>query len=154
MANLTENDPLFKQHMGAFFYDMLRASGITMQATNALERIRGIGERMAAVIEHAAERKSVLVVQRLQIAVVDAFNQVEKKIDNINALASAHHSLIHELKSMNERANREIEDLKSRLAKLEGSKPCTHQFPSGTGDAFGPGRMARHDNGDYGPEKA
>lgn len=81
MTKYTKEDTRFKEHMGGFFHELLRAAGITMTPSNTDERIRSIGERMASTIEHAAERKAVELIKRLQDAVSGAFVKMEAKLD-------------------------------------------------------------------------
>jgi hypothetical protein len=80
MGKVTEDDRQFKEYMGGFFHEMLRAAGVTMVQGNSFERIRSIGERTASAIEHAAERKSVQVIKKLQEAVKLAFGRTEERI--------------------------------------------------------------------------
>jgi hypothetical protein len=108
---VTKTDPKFREHMGGFFHDLLRAGGVSMPATNSLDRIRTIGEKMADTIEHAAERKSIQVVERLQIAVVDAFNQVEAKLQ---AHKEAKQAMMKLIKTQNE----QLQFLRERTVAL------------------------------------
>ena len=102
----------FREHMGGFFHDLLRAAGITMTPTNTNERIRQIGERMAKTIEHAAELKSIEVIKKLQAAVLDAFKKVEERLNAQSQLASAQQELLAQLK-------RELIDLENRVKSVE-----------------------------------
>jgi hypothetical protein len=97
-TKFTKEDGRFREFMGGFFHDFLRASGITMTPGNTNERLREIGERMASTIEHAAERKAVELIKRLQDAVSGAFVKMETQLDKQEIL---------------------IRDLNNRLQRLE-----------------------------------
>ena len=98
MSSVTPVNPKFKENLAGFFHDLLRAAGITMAPTRSTERIREIGSRMAESIEHAAERKSIEVIKKLQEAVLSAFNKVEDRLNNQGALLAAQQELLVELK--------------------------------------------------------
>jgi hypothetical protein len=99
MSNVTPPDARFKENMGAFFHDLLRAAGITMTPGNAHERIREVGERMAAAIEHASERKSIQVIRKLQTAVSEAFDKMEKELASVQELVLAQQKVMEDLKA-------------------------------------------------------
>lgn len=121
MASLTEHDSKFKETMGAFFHDLLRAAGITMLPGNSHERIRSIGERMASAIEHASERKSIQVIKKLQAAVATGFEGLEGALNEVKALVVKHHALIENLKTEQDELKNRIESLEARnLVLMQG----------------------------------
>jgi predicted nuclease with TOPRIM domain len=73
----------FKEDLGGFFHQMLRASGVTMVRGDTHEKVRDIGERMASSIVRAAELKSIEVVKKLQSAVSEAFDKTQDELDNL-----------------------------------------------------------------------
>lgn len=109
----------FREHMGGFFHELFRASGITMTPTNSNERVRAIGERMARTIEAAAETKSIEVIRRLQTAVKDSFIQVEASLTKLEALATKHHELIGTLLEQQKSQEEVIVELEERILELE-----------------------------------
>jgi len=96
--SLTPKDPQFGEHLAGFLHEMFRSAGLSMNSTAAVERVRKVGEKMAATIEWAAERKAIQVVQKLQAAVSAGFTGLETKLNK--ALA-------------------ENEELRERIASLE-----------------------------------
>ena len=84
MQQVTKKVPQFAEHMAGFIHEIFRGAGISMVATNAMERVRATGERMANAIEYAAERKAIMVAQRLQVAVSDGFTKLEAKLNDLN----------------------------------------------------------------------
>lgn len=108
------SDSSFREHMGSFFHDLLRAAGITMIPGNANERLRSIGERMASAIERAAERQAIEVIKRLQSAVSEAFRALEKELEDQKALIQAHHTLIENLLDEQKRLRLQLEDLRAQ----------------------------------------
>jgi hypothetical protein len=84
MSNVTPPNKRFRETMGGFFHDLLKAAGISMLPTTAHDRIRKIGEQLAASIEHNAERKAVEVIRRLQAAVKKGFLAMEADLEKIN----------------------------------------------------------------------
>lgn len=97
MSKITKEDVKFKEYMGGFFYDLLRASGITMLPGNSHERLRAVGERMASAIETSSERKSIQVIKKLQFSVVQAFEKIEDELDEIKEIQKENQELIEEL---------------------------------------------------------
>ena len=87
-------DSKFQEELGGFFYDMLKAAGMTMLPGNFPERIRETGAKMARVIEQAAERKSIEVIKRLQASVLMAFEGTEKELSALRKLVLAQQELI------------------------------------------------------------
>jgi BMFP domain-containing protein YqiC len=81
MSKLTPDDNRFAELVGGFFHQLLKAGGVSMMPTTSHERIREVGEQFARSIEAAAERKSVLVIRKLQTAVKDAFVRMEVTLD-------------------------------------------------------------------------
>ena len=112
MSKVTPANPQFKEHLGGFFHDLLRAAGVTMTPTKSTERIREIGARMADAIEHAAERKSIQVIKKLQDAVVGAFNKVEDRLNTQSELIAVQQKLIEKLE-------RRVKDLESFQQRKE-----------------------------------
>ncbi len=119
MSNITEQDERFKENMGGFFHDLLRASGITMLPTTATSRIRSIGEQMASAIEHAAERKSIQVIQKLQKAISIAFVKMEAELNIVKELVSKHNAIMENLLEDQKRNITVQEELKNRIEDLE-----------------------------------
>jgi hypothetical protein len=74
-------DIKFREELGGFFYDAMKASGATMVANASPERIREAGARMAQAVEKAARRKAIEVVKILQTEVVKAFEAYEAELD-------------------------------------------------------------------------
>jgi hypothetical protein len=89
MQQITEKAPQFEEQMAGFFYDAFRSVGVSMVATVAMERLRQVGAKMAATIEWAAERKAIQVIQKLQKPVAEGFDQVEKKLNDLNERLTA-----------------------------------------------------------------
>jgi len=81
MSDLTEKDAQLGERMAGLLYDAFRSMGVSMASTDAMEKLRTIGENMAAVINSAAERKSIQVAEKLQTAVVDAFSKIEDRLN-------------------------------------------------------------------------
>lgn len=79
MGDVTEKHPRFGEYLAGYFYDAFRVVGVTQVSTNVMEKLRVVGERMAVTIEHAAERKAILVAKKLQDAVINGFNAVDAK---------------------------------------------------------------------------
>jgi predicted nucleic acid-binding Zn-ribbon protein len=113
----------FKQNMGSFFHDLFRASGLTMTAMNATERVRATGERMASSIEAAATRKSIQVIRQLQTAVTDAFVLMENALKEVKTVCRAHSGLLvtheEEITALNTR----IDQLENALLSRATDKP-------------------------------
>ena len=108
--SLTEQDKLFKEQLGGFFHDMLRASGITPAAANSVARIRAVGERMAGAIEHAAERKAIQVIKKLQTAVMKAFIDMEAELNATKKLVGKNNELIGQILKLQKKvAEEELE---------------------------------------------
>ena len=85
MSNITPTDIRFAEIIAGLFFDILRQSGVSMPSTAAYERIRGLCEQLGASIESTAEKKSIEVAQKLQKAVVPAFEKVDKDIAALEA---------------------------------------------------------------------
>ena len=79
--SLTKTDPQFGEHLAGYLHQMFRTAGLSMNATAAVEKVRKVGEQMAATIEWAAERKAIQVAQKLQAAVSTGFTGLERKLD-------------------------------------------------------------------------
>jgi len=94
MADLTPGDNKFHEEMGSFFYDMMKAAGLTMYPGNFPERVRDIGTRMAKAVERAAERKSIEVIKQLQGAVLKGFEGTEKDLKDLRELVVKQQELI------------------------------------------------------------
>ena len=115
---VTKPDNRFKETMGAFFHDLLRAAGITMTPGNSHERIRQIGEQMASSIEHASERKSIQVIRKLQTAVSDAFTKMEKALDEVKTLVLAHQPVLENVHEVQKKQAEDMENLKTEARIL------------------------------------
>lgn len=89
MSNLTPDDNRFAELVGGFFHQLLRAGGVSMMPTTAHERLREVGEQFARCVEAAAERKSVLVIRKLQAAVKNAFVAMEASLDSVVSRSEA-----------------------------------------------------------------
>ena len=111
-GTVTPPVPQLDEQLSGFFYDAFRVVGVTMVATNALERLRTVGGRMGRTIEYVAERKAIEVVRRLQKAVVVGFEVVE---DKIHAHKEASQAILDLVKQQNE----QIQTLRMRIEKLE-----------------------------------
>jgi len=116
----------FKENMGSFFHDMLRAAGLTMQQGNSHERIRSIGERMASSIEAAATRKSIEVIRTLQSAVTDAFVLMEKALKEVRGVTTNHQAVITNLIEDQKAQSEAIRALKVKIQDLETSSRKQH----------------------------
>lgn len=116
--SVTKPDTRFKETMGAFFHDLLRAAGITMTPVNAHERIREIGERIASAIEHAAERKSIQVIRKLQTAVSEAFAKMEKVLEKVRAVVGLHEVMLENVHETQKKQADEIMHLKADVRSL------------------------------------
>lgn len=89
MPNLTENDPRLQEHMAGYFYDAFRAVGASQVTTSAMEKLRTVGVRMANAIEHAAERKAIQVIKKLQKAVSKSFESVAEDVEALTERVAA-----------------------------------------------------------------
>ena len=119
MASLTKTDPQLGEHLSGYLHPMFRTAGLSMNATSAVEKVRKVGDQMAAEIEWAAERKAIQVVQKLQAAVSAGFTGLERKLDE--ALA-------------------ENEELKARIEAIEAI-PLLNRIPrteEEAGEGLGP----------------
>lgn len=105
----------FREHLGGFFYDVLRAAGITTPMTTAHARIHQIGERMAKTIEAAAEAKSIEVIRRLQKAIIASFDKVEKELNNILKTLVIHQKVLTELNKKQEELDKQISSLREQM---------------------------------------
>ena len=105
----------FKEHMGSFFHDLLRAAGMTMTPGNINERLRQIGERMADAIEIAAEKRSIVVIRRLQEPVSAGFTKVAEELDVQRKLISTQQELIGVLKEEIDRLRESVDHIKNRV---------------------------------------
>lgn len=121
----------FKEHMGSFFHDILRAAGITMIPTTANERIRSIGERMASSIEAAATRQSITVIRTLQTAVTDAFVLMEKALKEVRGVTTNHQAAITNLLNDQKIDSKHIKELRDRIEALEKGMDsrCSKVYP-------------------------
>lgn len=79
-------DVKFQEELGGFFYDAMKAAGMTMFPGNFPERVRDIGTRMAKSVNAAATRRSVAVIKELQERVHTAFISFEKELDDLKKL--------------------------------------------------------------------
>jgi hypothetical protein len=116
--SVTKPDTRFKETMGAFFHDLLRAAGITMTPGNSHERIRQIGERMAAAIEHASERKSIQVIRKLQTAVSEAFSKMETVLEKVRTVVGLHEVMLENIHETQKKQAAQIEHLKADVKSL------------------------------------
>lgn len=80
MSKVTPHDKRFAEMVGGFFYQLLKAGGVSMMPTSAHERLRDVGEQFARSVESAAERTSILVIRKLQTAVKSAFEAMEQAL--------------------------------------------------------------------------
>lgn len=117
--DVTERDPEFGSHLAGFFYDAFRSVGVTMVATNAMERLRTTGECMAATIEHAAERKAILVAKRLQDAVINGFNAVDAKFQQHKEAKSAMMDVIKTQVEQLQVLREQLGELQQKVAEIE-----------------------------------
>lgn len=109
----------FQENMGAFFHDLLRASGITMTPHNADQKLRSIGERMASSIESASQRKAIEVIRKLQNAVTEAFVAIETELRDLKNLVSNHHAIVSNLLKDSKKDSLILESLRDRVETLE-----------------------------------
>lgn len=78
-AQVDTQDLKFREELGGFFYDVMKAAGMTMTVSSP-ERVREVGAKMAASLERAARRKAIEVVKILQTEVVKAFEAYEAEL--------------------------------------------------------------------------
>ena len=79
VSEVTPRNERFAEILGGLLYELMRAAGVNMQPVKAHERIREVGRKTAVTIEFHAERKAVEVARKLQTAVKDAFEAMEKE---------------------------------------------------------------------------
>ncbi len=121
---MPKTDNSFREHIGGFFHDLLKAAGITMLPGTATERIRTTGERMAAAIEHTAEQKAIAVIKRLQKAVSAAFVKMEEEL-------AVQKAIIVNTLSDREKAEEQIKALTARVEALEKTKLLSNKQSAG-----------------------
>lgn len=115
MGSVTERDNQFKEFLSGFFYDAFRVVGVTMPATNAFERLREVGAKMAATIEHMAEKKSIQVIKKLQAAVSEAFKKTEEELQKMHQFILNNRGDIDDLIKETKRLRDIIEGQKSAV---------------------------------------
>jgi len=116
---MAEQNTRFREHIAGFFYDLIRAAGITMPPGNSFQRVRDIGERMARTIEAAAETKAIEVIKRLQKAILVGFDKMEKELNTLKVQSVNHNDLIGNLLEEQKKQAEEIERLIARVIGLE-----------------------------------
>ena len=116
---MTDQSQRFREYMGGFFHDFLRAAGITMGPGNSFERVRAVGERMARTIEAAAETQAIHVIKRLQEAVISSFNKVEGELNDLTELSGKHNTLIGDLIEEQKKTDHLVNNLLDRIQYLE-----------------------------------
>ena len=108
----------FREHMGGFFHDMFRASGLTMTDPAGAERVRSIGERMARTMEVAAEAKAIEVIKLLQAAVLVSFTKVEERLDEYSKRLLVVDGMIGGILDAMKAQAQTIEELDEKVAEL------------------------------------
>lgn len=93
-------DIKFQEELGGFFYDAMKAAGMTMFPGNFPERVRDVGTRMAKSVNAAATRRSVAVIKELQDRVHDAFTAFEKELDEVKKLTALQQEQIRLLRKV------------------------------------------------------